>query len=138
MKKVIFTFSISFVLIAMITSGCGGNNAVAENVVMEEPVPPGAEDAFLVELEFSEDEIIPDRVTIPADTDILFVIYNSDTNEGGLNEDHNLVGPEIGLNEILVVPGQTVRRIWHSFGESGEYRVGCTIHPWIDMTIVIE
>jgi plastocyanin len=136
MKKV-FILLIVFLAVMMLAA-CGGNNAVENDVTMNEPVPVGAEDAFVVELEFSEQEIIPDRITIPGDTDILFVIYNSDTNEGGLNEDHNLVGPEIGLTEILVIPGQTVRRLWHSFGEPGEYRVGCTIHPWIQMTIVIE
>ena len=137
MKKAIYSFTA--ILIILIISGCGGNkNEVNNDVIMNEPVPPGAENAIVVELEFSADQIIPDRITIPADTDILFVIFNSDTKEGDINEDHNLVGPEIGLNEILVVPGQTVRRLWHSYDVPGEYRVGCTIHPWINMTIVIE
>jgi hypothetical protein len=105
---------------------------------MDEPMPAGGEDAFLVELEFSQDEIIPNTVTIPVDTEVLFVIYNSDTQEGDLNEDHNLVGIDVGLREIIVVPGQTVRRLWQSYDVPGEYRVGCTIHPWIDMTLVFE
>jgi plastocyanin len=66
------------------------------------------------------------------------VVYNSDTQEGDLNEDHNLVGPDIGLREIIVVPGQTVRRVWHTSDTPGEYWVGCTIHPWIAMTIIVE
>ena len=136
MKKAIYIFWA--ILVVLIIAACGGNNAVESDAIMDEPVPPGAENAVVVELEFTADEIIPNKITIPADTDILFVIYNSDTKQGDINEDHNLVGPEIGLNEILVVPGQTVRRLWHSYDVPGEYRVGCTIHPWIDMTIVIE
>ena len=136
MKKAIYIFLA--ILVILIIAACSGNNAVESDAIMDEPVPPGAENAVVVELEFTADEIIPNTITIPADTDILFVIHNSDTKQGDINEDHNLVGPEIGLNEILVVPGQTVRRLWHSYDVPGEYRVGCTIHPWIDMTIVIE
>jgi plastocyanin len=105
---------------------------------MDEPVPAGAEDAMVVELEFTVDEIIPNQVTIPAGQEVLFVIYNSDTKEGDLNEDHNLVAPDIVLKEMIVIPGQTIRRLWTAYDVPGEYRVGCTIHSWIDMTIVIE
>jgi plastocyanin len=126
-----------FLIAAFILMSCGGSSG-EEEIIMDEPVPPGGENAYKVELEFTQDEIIPNEVSIPADTDVLFVVYNSDTKEGDLNEDHNLVGPDIGLDEILVVPGQTVRRLWHSYDVPGEYRVGCTIHPWIDMTINIE
>ncbi|MFZ5912300.1 MAG: cupredoxin domain-containing protein [Chloroflexota bacterium] len=105
---------------------------------MDEPVPAGAEDAMVVELEFTSEEIIPDTISIPAGQKVLFVIYNSDIEEGGLNEDHNLVAPDIGLREILVVPGQTVRRLWTAYDVPGKYRAGCTIHPWINMTIIIE
>lgn len=135
MKKCLSILALLLLMLAL--AACGGKNADDE-IVMDEPVPPGGENAFAVELEFSADTIVPNSVTIPADTDVLFVIYNSDTQEGDLNEDHNLVGPDIGLQEILVAPGQTVRRLWHSYDQPGEYRVGCTIHPWIDMTFVIE
>jgi hypothetical protein len=134
MKRLVITSSL--LIIAIILSACGGGKS--EEIIMDEPIPPGGENAYKVELEFSADEIIPNIVTIPADTDILLVIYNSDTKPGDLNEDHNLVGPDIGLNEIIVRPGQTVRRLWHSYDVPGEYRIGCTIHPWIDMTIIIQ
>jgi plastocyanin len=104
---------------------------------MDEPMPRGGEKAFLVELEFSAEEIIPNHITIPAGEKILFVVYNSDTS-GDMNEDHNLVSPDLGLREILVVPGQTVRRIWDGYDEPGTYKVGCTIHPWIVMEITVE
>jgi len=136
MKKYVSVLILLFV--ALILAACGGGGNAGDEVIMDEPVPPGAEGAMVVELEFTVDEIVPDKITIPADTDILFVIHNSDTKEGDLNEDHNLVEPEIGLQEILVMPGQTVRRLWHSYDKPGEYRVGCTIHPWINMTFVIE
>jgi plastocyanin len=137
MKKV---FLISMLLLAgFILAACGGGgDAGSGDVVMDEPVPAGAENATVVELEFTADEIIPNTVSIPAGQEVLFVIYNSDTNEGDLNEDHNLVAPDIGLKEMIVVPGQTIRRLWTAYDEPGEYRVGCTIHPWIDMTLVIE
>lgn len=135
MKKYMFALTLHLVILAL--AACGGSSA-RDEVIMDEPVPAGAEDAYAVTLEFTADAIIPDRVTIPADTDVLFVIYNSDTQPGGPNEDHNLVAPDIGFQEIIVRPGQTVRRVWHSYDQPGEYRVGCTIHPWIDMTFEIE
>ena len=91
----------------------------------------------MVELDFTAEVIVPDNVTIPAGQEILFVVYNSDT-EGDMQEDHNLVGPELGLREIIVVPGQTVRRLWDGYEEPGTYSVGCTIHPWIVMEITVE
>ena len=135
MKKLFLTLILvlaSFMLVA-----CGGGGG-SDEIIMDEPVPAGAEDAMVVELEFTVDSIIPDTVTIPAGEEVLFVIYNSDTKEGDLNEDHNLVAPDINLKEMLVVPGQTIRRTWTAYDVPGEYRAGCTIHSWIDMTIVIE
>lgn len=136
MKRIVPLTLVLTLLLAM--AGCGGGGGGGEEYVMDEPVPAGAEDAFVVELEFTADEIVPTVVTIPAGAKVLFVIYNSDTKEGDLNEDHNLVSPDIGLKEILVRPGQRVRRLWTAYDQPGTYRVGCTIHSWIDMTIVIE
>ena len=136
MKK---TITISMLILAgfMLLAACGGGGGGDETIV-DEPVPAGAEDAMVIELEFTVDEIIPHTVTIPAGQKVLFVIYNSDTKEGDLNEDHNLVAPDIGLQEMIVLPGQTIRRLWTAYDVPGEYRAGCTIHSWIDMTIVIE
>ncbi|MFC1936576.1 hypothetical protein ACFLYP_02790 [Chloroflexota bacterium] len=134
MKKFLKVSLLLFALLALAACGGGGS----DEIIMDEPMPSGGEDAILVELEFTAEVIVPDEITIPADTDILFVVFNSDVEAGDMNEDHNLVGPEIGLREILVVPGQTARRIWHSYDVPGTYRVGCTIHPWIIMTFIIE
>ena len=136
MKK---TITISMLLLAgfMLLAACGGGGG-GDEIIMDEPVPAGAEDAMVIELEFTVDEIIPHTVTIPAGQKVLFVIYNSDTKEGDLNEDHNLVAPDIGLQEMIVLPGQIIRRLWTAYDVPGEYRAGCTIHSWIDMTIVIE
>lgn len=135
MKKV---FLISMmVLSGILLAACGGGGG-GDEIIMDEPMPAGAEDAFLVELEFTAEEIVPNKITIPAGQEILFVVYNSDTKEGDLNEDHNLVGPDLGLREILVVPGQTVRRLWDGYDDPGTYTVGCTIHPWIIMEITVE
>jgi hypothetical protein len=135
MKKYLLLLGLILLTLSIVACGGDGNG---DEIIMDEPVPSGAEDYLKIELEFSADDIVPDRVVVPADTDVLFVVYNSDTEEGDLNEDHNLVGPDIGLREILVVPGQTVRRIWHTPDEPGEYGVGCTIHPWINMNFVVE
>lgn len=136
MKRI---FLISMLLLAsFLLVACGNSDGGSGETVMDEPVPAGAEDAMVVELEFTVDEIIPNTVTIPAGQKVLFVIYNSDTKEGDLNEDHNLVAPDIGMKEMIVVPGQTIRRLWTAYDQPGEYRAGCTIHSWIDMTIVIE
>lgn len=124
-------------LLALALTSCGGGKAAEGGIVMDEPAPAGAEDALIVNLEFTADEIVPTKVSIPAGKKVLFVIYNSDTKEGDLNEDHNLVAPDIGMKEMIVVPGQTIRRLWTAYDVPGEYRVGCTIHSWIDMTIEI-
>lgn len=123
-------------LAALAVAGCSKGGS--DEIVMDEPVPAGAEDALVVELEFTADEIVPPQVTIPANQKVLFVIHNSDTRPGDLNEDHNLVAPDIGLREMIVIPGQTVRRLWDGYGVPGEYRAGCTIHSWIDMTLIIK
>ncbi len=137
MKVKKFKKALVLLLLVLTLAGCNGGNAGGE-IVMDEPVPPGAEDAMIIDLEFTVDEIVPNRVTIPAGQKVLFVIHNSDTKPGDLNEDHNLVAPDIGLQEMLVAPGQTIRRLWNGYDVPGEYRVGCTIHSWIDMTFVIE
>lgn len=133
MKKLLYILAV--LLLAAVLTACSSGGG-GEEIIMDEPVPAGAEDAMVIELDFTADEIIPETVTIPAGEKVLFVITNTDTVD--LNEDHNLVGPDIGLQEILVVPGQTARRLWTAYDVPGEYRVGCTIHPWIDMTIIIE
>jgi len=136
MKKM---FLISMLLlVSFMLAACGDKGNGSGEVVMDEPVPSGAEDAMVVDLEFTVDEIIPNTVNIPAGQKVLFVIHNSDTKPGDLNEDHNLVAPDINMKEMIVVPGQTIRRLWTAYDVPGEYRAGCTIHSWIDMTIVIE
>jgi len=135
MKKFLLTAFLLSATVILVACGGGGGS---DEIIMDEPVPNGAEDAFLVELEFSAEEIIPYQITVPAGEKIYFVVYNSDTEEGDMNEDHNLVGPDLGLREILVVPGQTVRRIWDGYDVPGTYKVGCTIHPWITMEITVE
>ena len=137
MKNKLFVLFVLLAVVVLSLAACGGGSPAGDEIVMDEPVPAGAEDAMLVELEFTVDEIVPNHVSIPAGQDVLFVIYNSDTEEGDLNEDHNLVAPDIGLQEMLVVPGQTIRRTWTAYDQPGEYRAGCTIHSWIDMTIEI-
>jgi len=135
MKK--YVVIVLLLMAAVLLAACGGGGQ-SEEIIMDEPMPKGGEDAFLVELEFSAEEIVPDHITIPAGEKILFVVFNSDTESGDMNEDHNLVSPDLGLREILVVPGQTVRRIWEGYEEPGTYKVGCTIHPWIVMEITVE
>lgn len=133
MKK--FLLLSTALLLTLVLVACGGGSD-SDEIIMDEPVPSGAENLMVIKLEFSDDDITPNTITVPADTDVLLVISNTDTVE--LNEDHNLVAPDIELQEIIVVPGQTVRRVWHTAATPGEYRAGCTIHSWIDMTVVIE
>ena len=135
MKKILLTALLLAATVILVACGGGGQS---DEIIMDEPVPKGADDAFLVELEFTAEEIVPNHITIPAGEKIYFVVYNSDTAEGDMNEDHNLVSPDLGLREILVVPGQTVRRIWEGYDTPGTYKVGCTIHPWIVMEITVE
>lgn len=121
---------IILVIIALSSVACGGGQAP---VVMDEPVPAGAEGAKIVELTFSSADITPDKVSIKAGGKVLFVIKNTDK-----QDDHNLVGTDIGLKEILVKPGQTVRRLWTAPAKTGEFPSGCTIHPEIRMKFNLQ
>jgi len=125
-------FLIVAILVVMVmTVACGGSSKPA--VVMDEPVPAGAEGAQTVNLSFNTTDIVPGTIKVKAGQKVLFVIKNTDP-----KEDHNLVSTETGIKEILVVPGQTARRLWTPTAKAGEYNAGCTIHPNIRMKIVIE
>ena len=121
-------------LIALIVLGVLGLGVAACSsqapVVMDEPVPSGAEGAQIVELVFNEKEIKPEMVSIKPGAKVLFVIKNTDP-----KEDHNLVGQDVSLKEIIVKPGQTVRRLWTAPSKTGEFPIGCTIHPEIRMKV---
>ncbi len=123
MKKLIALLVLG--TLVLLGVACSGGQAP---VVMDEPVPAGAEGAKIVELTFSPEDIKPANVTLKAGEKVLFVIKNTDP-----KEDHNLVGTDVSLKEILVKPGQTVRRLWTAPSKTGEFPVGCTIHPEIRM-----
>lgn len=128
-------------LVAVAISACGGGNQAEDadlpesgtDYVLDEPVPEGAEDARVIELEFTPQTIIPNEVTMKAGEKILFVIKNTD-DEG----EHNFLDAASGLPEILVYPSQTVRRLWTAPTQPGEYEPMCTIHPWIKMKFIVE
>lgn len=119
------------IILSLMLFGCGGSKA--SEVIMDEPVPSGAGDARHIELEFDPDTILPNTVNIKAGEKILWVITNTD-----VEEDHNFIEYEAGLEEILVVPGQTVRRLWTATSTPGTYEPYCAIHPWIRMTLIVE
>jgi plastocyanin len=116
--------------LVVLVVACGGSQ---QQVVMDEPVPAGAEGAQVVELIFTSTEIKPDKVSVKSGAKVLFVIKNTDK-----QDDHNLVGADIGLKEILVKPGQTARRLWTAPTKTGEFPSGCTIHPEIRMKFTIQ
>ena len=105
----------------------------SDDFVMDEPMPSGGENAKKIELTFTRDAISPSSVTMKAGEKVLFVIKNVDS-----QEDHNLLEPDAGLKEILVHPGQTVRRLWTAPDKAGAYEPTCAIHPWIRMTITVQ
>lgn len=117
--------------VLLTVGGCGGSSG--GTVVMDEPVPAGAEGAHVVELNFTPTEIVPNHATLKAGEKVLLVLKNTDQ-----KEDHNLVGADVNLKEILVKPQQTVRRLWTVPTKTGEYVIGCTIHPEIRMKIMIQ
>ncbi len=127
------TVLIVLTALALLAVACSGGGSSGGAVVMDEPVPAGAEGAQIVNLEFSPTDIKPALVEVKAGAKVLFVIKNTDT-----KDDHNLVGADINLKEILVVPGQTVRRLWTAPNKTGEFPAGCTIHPEIRMKFNIK
>jgi len=129
MRKLIVLVAV--VAMMMLLVACGGSSKPP--VVMDEPVPAGAEGAQVVELLFNTKDIVPATVTVKTGQKVLFVIKNTDP-----KEDHNLVSQDLGIKEILVVPGQTARRLWTPTAKAGDYNAGCTIHPDIRMKFVIQ
>ena len=121
----------TMVLVMLFVVACGGSSKPAP--VMDEPMPAGAEGAQTVNLSFNTTDITPAKVTVKAGQKVLFVVKNTDP-----KEDHNVVSQDLGIKEILVVPNQTARRLWTPTAKPGSYNVGCTIHPDIRMTIVVE
>ena len=120
---------IALIVLGVLALGVAACSSQAP-VVMDEPVPSGAEGAQIVELVFNEKEIKPEMVSIKPGAKVLFVIKNTDP-----KEDHNLVGQDVSLKEIIVKPGQTVRRLWTAPSKTGEFPIGCTIHPEIRMKV---
>jgi plastocyanin len=116
--------------LVLLLAACGGSKP---QVVMDEPVPAGADGAQTIELLFNTKDIVPATVTVKAGQKVVFVIKNTDP-----KEDHNLVSTDLGIKEILVVPGQTARRLWTAPAKAGEYPAGCTIHPDIRMKFVVQ
>ncbi|MBI5650327.1 MAG: cupredoxin domain-containing protein [Chloroflexi bacterium] len=128
MRKLIVCVAIVAVMLFIV--GCASSKPPA---VMDEPVPAGSEGAQVVELLFNTKDIVPATVNIKAGSKVLFVVKNTDP-----KEDHNLVSTDLSLKEILVVPNQTARRLWTVPSKTGEFNVGCTIHPDIRMKFVIQ
>ncbi len=120
-------------LVVVMALGVACDNKAKSSVVMDEPKPAGSEGAQEVALSFNTTDISPAKVTVKAGQKVLFVVKNTDP-----KEDHNVVSQDLGIKEILVVPGQTARRLWTPTAKPGEYNVGCTIHPDIRMTIVVQ
>lgn len=129
MRKLILLVTIVMVMVLVVA--CGGSSKPP--VVLDEPVPAGAEGAQTVNLTFNTTDINPGTVSVKGGQKVLFVIKNTDP-----KEDHNVVSPELGIKEILVVPGQTVRRLWTPPTKAGEYNAGCTIHSDIRMKITVQ
>ena len=131
----LFPVLILLLLFAALVS-CGGSKVGVrpdEKYEMDEPVPKGAGDAKTVNLTFTPETIVPNQLMLKAGEKVLFVIKNTDP-----KEDHNFLEPDAGLEEILVHPGQTVRRLWTAPSKAGEYVPSCNIHPWISMTLVVQ
>lgn len=134
MKKVILSaLVLAFLLAVAGCGGSGGGGGQEESYVMDEPMPAGAEGAHQIDLTFTKYDIDPDEITVKAGEKVLFVIENVDD-----VEDHNMVGSDINVKEMMVHPGQTVRRLWTAYDQPGEYVIGCTIHPEIRMKVMIE
>ncbi len=138
MKRLVMI--LSMILLSLSLVACGGEESEESSApvpgtdyVLVEDTPPGAEDARTIQLDFTPETIIPNEITMKPGEKILFEIKNTD-----LDGEHNFLGADVGLPEILVHAGQTVKRVWHAPDTPGTYEPLCTLHPWIKMTFVIE
>ncbi len=120
------------IILSVSLTGCGAPT-VDKNFVMDEPAPSGASDAREIKLDFTSEKINPNSVEMKPSEKVMFTIHNTDP-----KEDHNFLDPDSGLKEIVVHPGQTVRRLWTAPTKPGTYYPSCAIHPWIKMTFVVK
>ena len=123
---------LTIILMSVSLSGCGASTS-SKNVVVDEPAPSGSSDAREIKLDFTAETINPNTVEMKSGEKVMFTIKNTDK-----KEDHNFLDPDGGLKEIVVHPGQTVRRLWTAPSKSGTYYPACAIHPWIKMTFVVK
>ncbi|ADU65322.1 cupredoxin domain-containing protein [Desulfurispirillum indicum] len=130
---VLLSAALLFTLVACSDSNTSSTQTQEPAFIKDEPVPPGAEDARVVELIFTPQDIEPDHVTVQSGEKILFVITNIDE-EG----EHNFLSAGAAIPEIMVYGGQTVRRLWTAPETPGVYDAMCTIHPWIKMKFTVE
>lgn len=131
MRKIIFVVAVVITVILHFTYGV--EDPEAQVIIMNEPLPAEAGDARQIQLEFDPDTIIPNEITLGAAEQVVWVITNTDK-----DEDHTFIDYEAGLTETVVVPGQTVRRLWTAPTTPGKYEPYCTIHPWIRMVLIVE
>ncbi|OEH85063.1 hypothetical protein BHU72_05485 [Desulfuribacillus stibiiarsenatis] len=136
MKKLLGIALVTVLSLSLVA--CGGNDAASSPTpapVTNEipPIPAGYEDARIINLDFTPQTIVPNSITLKAGEKVVFEIVNTDP-----DGEHNFLSKEIGLPEILVDGGQTVRSGWEVPNKPGTYEPLCTIHPWIKMTFVVE
>lgn len=132
-KGLISLFTIlTIILMSVSLTGCGSAK-VEKNIVIDEPAPSGSSDAKEIKLTFTPETINPNTVEMKPGEKVMFTIQNTDP-----KEDHNFLDPDGGLKEIVVHPGQTVRRLWTVPTKPGTYYPSCAIHPWIKMTFVVK
>jgi plastocyanin len=74
----------------------------------------------------------PATLDVSAGQKITFDLENAD------QVDHNLVSAEAGFSEVILAAGQKKSAEWTAPSKPGTYKIVCTYHPGMEMTVSVK
>jgi DNA-binding beta-propeller fold protein YncE len=74
----------------------------------------------------------PASVDVTPGQKVTFELENSD------QVDHNMVSADAGFQEVIIAAGQKKTAEWTAPSKSGPYKIICTYHPGMEMTVNVK
>lgn len=74
----------------------------------------------------------PESVAVTPGQKVTFELENSD------QVDHNMLSAEAGFQEVIIAAGQKKTAEWTAPSRAGTYKIICTYHPGMEMTVNVK
>jgi DNA-binding beta-propeller fold protein YncE/plastocyanin len=115
----------------------GGVNPYAAFAQTAAPTPsrrtaPGGEGSSVIAVVARNVRFEPATLDVTAGQKITFDVENAD------QIDHNLVSAETGFQEVILAAGQKKTAEWTAPSKAGTYKIVCTYHPGMDITVTVK